>query len=326
MITPQEPPEAPPEAPSEAPASRPATGRARAIAARWPWLAAAAAGLLLLGIIALLYTLIDRGGRPLYPNLPTFTPVSGVVEGEATVIDFEELNADPEALRDRRIQVSGEYASIAPPTCLPFAGPVIRWSLVGDELQLNATGFEAILRLVAEGTPMTVTGIWRLYRGPVGCGKEPPDGAVWFLAVDQIIEPNPLLSGDGIALTVIAGSPFPTLPPLDLSSPTPAATETVTATTTLEPSPTLGAVATFPPQLTTTPDTTPSVTVTPTVTETPGEIGTPDLTGTPTPTGTPGPSPTPSPTGEGGPTTPGIPTATPGGTGYPDPEPTTGYP
>jgi hypothetical protein len=293
-------------------------------------LAGLAAFLLLAGLVLVVSALVNRNGRPLYPNLPTFTPPAATLTGELAVLTFAELNADPDAYRDRRIQVAGDFASVPPPTCTPHAGPSIRWSLVAEELQLNAVGFENVLRLLAEGTPMTVTGIWRLYSGPAGCGKAPPDANVWFLAVDQIVEPNPFFGEGGVMLTVVAGSPLATLPPLDLTVPTATATLTLTATvplaspetppaTTPAVLPTIGAAATATPTMTAT-------------LATPGTVGTPTPTPTPTQTGTPGPSPTagpsptPSATIEGGATTePGIPTATPGGPGYPG-EGTPSYP
>ena len=315
------------------PLATPSPGSARgvrALAGRWPVLAGLAAFLLLAGLVLVVSALVNRNGRPLYPNLPTFTPPAATLTGELAVLTFAELNADPDAYRDRRIQVAGDFASVPPPTCTPHAGPSIRWSLVAEELQLNAVGFENVLRLLAEGTPMTVTGIWRLYSGPAGCGKAPPDANVWFLAVDQIVEPNPLFGEGGAMLTVVAGSPLATLPPLDLTVPTATATLTLTATvplaspetppaTTPAVLPTIGAAATATPTMTAT-------------LATPGTVGTPTPTPTPTQTGTPGPSPTagpsptPSATIEGGATTePGIPTATPGGPGYPG-EGTPSYP
>ena len=315
------------------PLATPSPGSARgvrALAGRWPVLAGLAAFLLLAGLVLVVSALVNRNGRPLYPNLPTFTPPAATLTGELAVLTFAELNADPDAYRDRRIQVAGDFASVPPPTCTPHAGPSIRWSLVAEELQLNAVGFENVLRLLAEGTPMTVTGIWRLYSGPAGCGKAPPDANVWFLAVDQIVEPNPLFGEGGVMLTVVAGSPLATLPPLDLTVPTATATLTLTATvplaspeappaTTPAVLPTIGAAATATPTMTAT-------------LATPGTVGTPTPTPTPTQTGTPGPSPTagpsptPSATIEGGATTePGIPTATPGGPGYPG-EGTPSYP
>lgn len=302
----------------------------RATPARQSALAVLAILLLLGGLALVAFTLADPGNRGLFPNLPTFTPLAAEITSEAELIGFADLNADPAAFRDRRIQVSGVYTPVEVPDCRPFAGPVVRWSLVDEELQLNAIGFERVLPLLGEGTEMTIAGIWRLYQGPLGCGKEPADGNLWYLAVDQILEPNPLFGAGGVALTVVAGSPQPTLPPLDLALPTPAATTALTATETLLPTATLA--ATLPLDLTITSTLTITVVGTPTPTITPavtGTLGTPGATGTPTLTGTPGPSPTPSPTLSGSETaTLEIPTATLEGTGYPvEPTATTeGYP
>lgn len=316
-----------PDEPRPAPSSQEHASGPSRLLARWPVLGGLAVFLLLAGLVLVAATLFSRDNRPLYPNLPTFTPVAGTLEGEPAVLSFTELNADPDAYRDRRIQVAGDFASVVPPTCIPYAGPPVRWTLVSEDLQLNAVGFEHLLRLLPEGTPMTVTGLWRLYRGPVGCGKEPPDANVWYLAVDQILEPNPLLDPGAGALTVVAGSPLPTLPPLDLEAPTMTATPTLTATVATPPGvlPTIGATSTFPATETATTSTA-TVTGTADLTGTPTPTGTVDVTGTPTLTVTPGPSPTPSATSEGGANeTPGIPTATVSGTGYPG-DPTPGYP
>jgi len=328
MNTPREPLETPlaePGGSSAEPAPRMVPGeRVRMLVGRWPGAAVAAAILLLAGFVLVVYSLTNGQRRPLYPSLPTFTPVSDVVTGEPALLTFTELNADPAAYRNQRIQVSGNYASIAPPACASYSGPTIRWSLVAEDLQLNAIGFENILRLVREGTPMTVTGIWRLYEGPVGCGKEPPDASVWYLAVDQIIEPNPLFGEGGIALTVVAGSPLPTLPPLDLEPPTPVATPTLPATEAISATATLPATPTFALPGTTVISTIATTTITPT----PTVPGTPLPPGTPTLTITPGPSPTaPGTLSPGETPSPGLPTATLSGTGYPPPTATTeGYP
>lgn len=302
----------------------------RAGASRQSALAVLAILLLLGGLALVAFTLADPGDRDLFPNLPTFTPLAGEITSEAELIGFADLNADPAVFRDRRIQVSGVYTPVKVPDCRPFTGPVVRWSLVDEELQLNAIGFENILSLLSEGTEMTIAGIWRLYQGPLGCGKEPADDDLWYLAVDQILEPNPLFGAGGLALTVVAGSPQPTLPPLDLELPAVEVTRIVTDTEALTPTITLAPTIPLAPTTASTP-TIPLV-GTPTPTGTAGMTGTPGTpgaTGTPTLTGTPGPSPTPSPTLSGSETaTLEIPTATPDGTGYPiEPTATTeGYP
>jgi hypothetical protein len=318
------------------PLATPSPGSARgvrALAGRWPVLAGLAAFLLLAGLVLVVSALVNRNGRPLYPNLPTFTPPAATLTGELAVLTFAELNADPDAYRDRRIQVAGDFASVPPPTCTPHAGPSIRWSLVAEELQLNAVGFENVLRLLAEGTPMTVTGIWRLYSGPAGCGKAPPDANVWFLAVDQIVEPNPLFGEGGAMLTVVAGSPLATLPPLDLTVPTATATLTLTATVPL-------ASPEAPPA--TTPAVLPTIgaaaTATPTTDRHAGDARHGWHTDTdyrhadsrparPAPARQPGQALRPRPPVEGGARTDsGIPTATPGGPMAIPAEGTPGYP
>lgn len=301
------------------PSPPPATpaDRLPAAARRLPVVTAVAVVLVLVGLALLVWSLSGGPARPLYPNLPTFTPLAATVQYEAESVGFTELNADPAAYQNRRLQVSGTYTPIEPPDCLDFNGPLIRWSLVAEELQLNAIGFEDILRLAPEDTELTVTGIWRAYRGPVGCGKEPEDGTVWYLDVDRIIEPNPLFGATGPALTVVPGTPGATLAPEEaatLPTPTPEVpvegTTVITATTTFPG----GGVAssTVTPTLPTTPLVTPLTTVNATQTPTATADGTAALSPTP------GPSPTPTGTGDAqGTTTPGLPTTTPSGTGYP---------
>lgn len=311
----------PPEQPEQTgdPNMQPAdsTGRLRAAAGRLPWLTFFAVVIVLVGLSLLALSLSGGNNRPLYPNLPTLTPITGTIAAEPLIIGFAELNTDPSAYQGQRLQVSGVYTPVEPSECFDFSGPAIRWSLVAEELQLNAMGFENLLRLILDGTEMTVTGIWRAYHGPVGCGKEPEDGTVWYLDVDRILEPNPLSGASAPAITVIAGSPQPTLSlqetletPTAVLSPTIEIEEIITPTATLEGTILITATPTLPTTPLVTPLSTP---------------GTPDqLPGTATPEGTttlsptPGPSPTPTATGgASGTTTPGLPTTTPSGTGYP---------
>jgi hypothetical protein len=289
--------------------------RLRASARRLPVITAAAVILVVGGLSLLVWSLSGGASRPLFPNLPTFTPLAATVEFEAQEIGFTELNADPAAFQNQRLQVSGVYTPVEAPECLDYNGPIIRWSLVAEELQLNAIGFEDILRLVPEDTEMTVTGIWRAYRGPVGCGKEPEDGTVWYLEVERIVEPNPLFGATAPMLTVVPGTPAGTLAPEEaatLATPTPEVT--VEMTTEITTTTTLPGIVS--------PTVTPTLPTTPLVTP----LGTPGATQTLSPTAdgtaalspTPGPSPTPTATGgASGTTTPGLPTTTPSGTGYP---------
>jgi hypothetical protein len=295
--------------------------RFQSVVSRARIITAAAAVLLLAGLSLLAFSLSARTAQPLYPNLPTFTRIAETVTFEAVSVGFAELNADPAAFQDQRLQVTGEFTPVDPPACLDFNGPHLQWSLVADELQLNAIGFEDVLRLVSPDTELTVTGIWRAYQGPMGCGKEPPDGTVWYLAVDQILKPNPLFGAADPALTMIAGTPQnnPLLDddPTSMPNLTSTPSGTSPATTPLPGAPIVTPTVLTPAGIPTQMNTTPA-----------SGIGTPTPAGTPTGSPTPGPSPTPMGTGApGGTTTPSIPTATPSGTGYPSqPTPPGGYP
>src|SRR5690606_6209145 len=106
--------------------------------------------LVVVGLGLLAFSLAGGNNNPLYPLLPTFTSPSGTADYQAREISFTELNDNPASFQDQRLQVSGTYTPLSAPECLDFTGPVIRWSLVADELQLNTTGFENLLRLVEE--------------------------------------------------------------------------------------------------------------------------------------------------------------------------------
>jgi hypothetical protein len=249
---------------------------------------------LFLAVLLVLFFLLSHRQRPLKPLRTDEAAGLLLISDEVNLVTFLELNTAPEAYLNRFIRVSGSYTPQPPLTCLPHNGPDIRWALINDELQLDAIGFEKILREVPPGTILTVVGIWRHYQGPYGCGKQPPVNDAWYLEVTQILEPNPLYGAGSIALNTILG---PSRTPVG-PEPTPTAvTEQPTAT--LEP----GTTAVASPTLTfaTTPTTAALTTQTATAvagtfTATPA-FGTPTPSGTPTmtpslPPGTPGTTPT----------------------------------
>ena len=280
-------------------------------------------GILLLLAVILLPLLAQSNNRRLKPLRPTATPGSLVIEGDPTLIDFPNLNEDPFSYLNQRIRVTGDYTPLPPPDCTPFSGRRIRWSLVAENLQMNAVGFEPVLRLVEPDTTLTVEGIWRLYSGPAGCGKEPPSANVWYLEVERIIQPNPLTgfmgpAGPGPIGPVTPLSPAAT-PSGGTAVPTPTSTLSpgaTTATPILTPSPGATASATAG---------TPTMPLTGTVTATATATPTSTATGQPTATLTTPPALTPT----SGATVPPVVTATPGG--YPGqatatPSPTGPYP
>ena len=286
---------------------------------------------LFLAVLLILLFLLGNGRRPLKPI--RLSPAAALlVSNEASFITFPDLNADPTAYLDQFIRVSGQYTPQLPPTCLPHNGPDIRWALINNELQLDAVGFETILRELPAGTILTVEGIWRRYHGPFGCGKQPLANDVWYLEVVQILEPNPLFGGDTVALDTILGpsrvppvgeEPTPTAVPGQPTTTAAASTAIIAATETptfiFTPTPTLIFLATESattavinsPTTTPTPGTpTPSLTLT--ITTSPTITGTPTMTPTITQTPTPGLIP------------PTIPVATPNP--YQGPSPTAAYP
>lgn len=287
-----------------------------------------AAILVVLAAIILIFALINpaSSSNGLLPALATPTPLQNESESLSPIpVTFSELNADPLAYLNLPIQVSGSYLKLDTPPCPRFSGPRIEWALVAEDLQLEAKGFERVLRILAPGTEMTVQGIWRLYQGPLGCGKGPAPGDAWYLQVQRIVQPNPLVSdgSDGLVGIESANPGLPDLLPTGIPTQTPLATTTVMATTP-EATGTFGQVA-------------PTITIDATGTVDVG-IATPSatpalITNTPSPGGgtlVPSATPTATPTsGSGGsgpnttatPQTPLPPTATQssGGGGYEGP-------
>ena len=287
----------------------------------WWWVLA---GLVILLLIWLGLALSDS--RPLKPLRVTAVPADITINGQPLLVNFDDLNDNPTDYANSRIRVSGSYLRLEPVSCVPFSGPRIEWGLVAEGLQLNARGFEAVvLPIVPADTQMTLEGIWRRYPGPAGCGKEPTSG-LWYLEVEQIVQPNPLMAGTATPAAVLSVTPPPfpgtatptlagSLPPVG-GTPIPNVTivSTVVVNTPIgSPTASSTAVSSTPlPTFTSTATPTQpigsgtptAVTVTPTID--------PSAT-TPTPSSTPG-SGTSVPT----PTNPPLVTATPG-SGYPGP-------
>ena len=250
-----------------------------------------------------------------------------LLAAQPQLVTFSELQADPEAFQDRLIRVSGTLLKLPPPECLPRSGPAVEWALIAEELRLDAIGFERVISLSSNDLPMTVDGYFRLYEGPLGCGKGAPDGSAWFLEVVRIVQPNPLVGVErppgsvGFPTTEAGGiAPTPGGPIGSTATSTPAGTGTPGGVPTATPTPP------SPPLLTATPEGgTPTVTTIPTATAT-GQA-TSEFTPTPlpgtattTPTATrgPGPTSTPTPTATIDPYVgPPTPTVTPTVDGYP---------
>ena len=157
--------------------------------------------------------------RQLMPMLYSPTPPTYSLQKEPETISFTELNDNPLAYLNQSILVTGDYLPADKTDCSKIVGPDIRWSLTADNLQLDVVGFERIVRLLPVGTTMTVQGIWRLYQGPLGCGKGPPRGSMWYLDAKKIIQPNPLVGEGGQILPVEIKNGTQELPSIILTNP-----------------------------------------------------------------------------------------------------------
>ena len=264
----------------------------------------AVAGLALLAMCILgAIVLLFQPERALRPFRPEPESVELVIEGDPVLVTFAELSENAVSFQDERIRVTGFYLPLQTPDCAVYNGPLIQWALVSEGLQLNAKGFEMPLSIIDSGMTLTVEGIWRLYNGPAGCGKEPETKNVWYLQVERIIQPNPLVAGtvdpQAFLLEGVVTPVFPTRGPTRTPS-LPLAT--VTSVPEMSPFFTPTAVET---SIVTAVSTTSGTTMTPSATATNTQTGTPVFAGTGTPTITPvGGTASATPTGTITPATP----------------------
>ncbi len=273
----------------------------------------------------------DSNGQ-LKPLLPESSR-ERIFAAEPQLATFSDLQEHPEDYKDSLIRVSGNYFRLEAANCFPQSGYGAEWMLVSEDLRLDAVGFEQLMRLIAEGTLLTVDGFFRLYEGPLGCGKAAPATTAWFLEVMQIVQPNPLVKRSGTPGgigTSVGGPPLATIPgteivPPPLLSPTTQPPTNQTPQLTIVPTGTPTTIGTGPPIGTGTVASTGTrpATRTPTITPTNQSTGTTTVTPTQTVTGTVSPSVTPiaTPTSGPAPTQPPLPTTYPGPTANP-----TGYP
>ncbi|VAW39354.1 hypothetical protein MNBD_CHLOROFLEXI01-1766 [hydrothermal vent metagenome] len=265
---------------------------------------------------------------------PTPTPFA---EGTATekgldptttlAISITDLAADPETFANSIVEITGRYQRLPLLICDTDANPApASWQLQAEDGSVIAVGgFDSQLRsLLPNNLTMTVSGIWQLFEGPVGCGKSAASTQIWYLKVSNIISPSPITQ---VTLTPVGGSDqiadadgaTAVFTPFGDEIQTPAPTEggglligtaTVTGTPPLE-----------------LPNSTATITAVPTTNGSNDDDG--SSTGTPTPTRSGEGGGTATPTSAASPTTDsGSATATPtgsggGGTGG-NPTPTTG--
>ncbi|MEM7335358.1 MAG: hypothetical protein AAF490_24990 [Chloroflexota bacterium] len=297
--------------------------------------------IVIIGVVAIFAFLFFRGlgnnNRLIKPFVPTQTPSALLVEYAPIALEFADLGEDPLQFSGQRVQITGRFSQIELPDCRPYSGPQIEWGLIHDALQMNAIGYESIVRSIPANTEMTVEGVWTFYDGGVGCGKESVvQNGIWYLKVEHILSPNPIVAVDSRfqtrsnvegsvdsdqATPSVESTPIDDGAPVETVAPTvPANEESATPTTT--PTPALNSTPTAIPA-TTAPNATATATATPNSEPTEEATSAPDSTETPVPTATATAdsqaTSTPPPTATvGSPGNPPAPTATPGD-GYPPP-------
>ncbi|WP_420642285.1 hypothetical protein [Candidatus Leptofilum sp.] len=110
-------------------------------------------------------------------------------------ISITDLAADPEAFANSFVELTGQYQRLPLLVCDsdPHPSPA-KWQLTAEDGSLIAVGgFDSQLRsLLPNDLTMTVAGVWQLFEGPVGCGKDAVSMQIWYLKVSDIISPSPI--------------------------------------------------------------------------------------------------------------------------------------
>ncbi|HZD09709.1 MAG TPA: hypothetical protein VE553_00050 [Candidatus Binatia bacterium] len=109
-------------------------------------------------------------------------------------VKIGQLRQAPEAYEGTLVRVSGEYRRAPVVVCDGVArlSPAT-WQIGQDDETIGASGFgDLVQTLLPPRLTVTVDGVWRSWRGPLGCGKDAPSRMVWYLAVTEIVSPSPL--------------------------------------------------------------------------------------------------------------------------------------
>lgn len=115
--------------------------------------------------------------------------------GSTQSISISDLAADPEAYANTVLELTGQYRRLPLLICQtdPHPSPAT-WQLVGEDGSVVAIGgFDSQVRsLLPDNLTVTVSGIWQLFEGPVGCGKDASSGQIWYLKAGDILSPSPI--------------------------------------------------------------------------------------------------------------------------------------
>lgn len=132
----------------------------------------------------------------------TPTPFSADMATEEAVnlvgpqaISITDLATDPEAFNNSFVKITGRYHRLPLLICKtdPHPAPAT-WQLQAEDGSLVAIGgFDSQVRsLLPTDLTMTVAGVWQLFDGPVGCGKNASTAKIWYLKASDILSPSPI--------------------------------------------------------------------------------------------------------------------------------------
>jgi hypothetical protein len=166
---------------------------------------------IILGLILIAFTTACSGEEPATATSKPVPTIAGLPL-EAASVPAHLLIRNPEALEGQFIRISGNYKQLPLLVCADetHRSPA-SWLLQTEGLEIPVAGFDSALReLGVEGMPMEVDGRWQSWEGPVGCGRRVPVQQIWYLAVTEILSPNPLTAGEA-PIGETAGVPVTTI-------------------------------------------------------------------------------------------------------------------
>ncbi len=166
---------------------------------------------------------------------------SPVLDSRPVPADIGALIDAPESYEGAYVQVSGVYERLPLLVCGSDAHPSpVTWQLSApDGRVVGVHGREAEMRrLLPDGLWMTANGRMTYFEGAIGCGKRAKIQQFWYLSVDKIISPNPIVP---MTLTPVGFTAVDTPMPTAASTPTvmPTATSTPAVMPTATPVPTV---------------------------------------------------------------------------------------
>ncbi|MCB8927295.1 MAG: hypothetical protein H6652_16890 [Ardenticatenaceae bacterium] len=152
--------------------------------------------LLFLLVLLMIFTACNENGRPTPTPFPENESTEEALNPLAPLaISISDLAADPEAYAQSFVEITGQYRRLPLLVCDsdPHPAPAT-WQLVAEDGSLVAIGgFDSQVRsLLPNDLTMTVAGVWQLFDGPVGCGKNASSQQIWYLKASDILSPSPI--------------------------------------------------------------------------------------------------------------------------------------